>query len=102
MSKKKLEKVAKNYITAHSTYMLYDCCDAMHDIEKHEAQWSVLTDDKINIKDYIRDNLSEFFQKEVRQIIDDLSGEDYNEIVSKSCGELLFPLVPDATKYTPY
>jgi hypothetical protein len=96
MNKKKLDQVAKNYIEAHNRYMLWNCCDSMRDLDRYEAQWSILTDDKIEIKKYIKDNLFEFYQKAlVEAIEEEWDGEmTFEEVIAQGAGEVLFPYEP--------
>jgi hypothetical protein len=95
-NQKKLIQVAKNYINAHTRYMLYDCCDSMHDTEKYEAQWEILTDNGVKIEDFIKTNLFAYYQKTLLEIVEESRGEDetIEEVIENGAGDVLFPYVP--------
>lgn len=76
--------------------MLWDCSDSMHDVDRYEAQWSTLTDDKIKIKKYIKDNLFDFYQKTLVEIIKEgWDGEEtFEQVIESGAGTILFPYEP--------
>ena len=87
---KKIQKVAKEYVIAHTQFALWDCSDAMHEIDKLEAVWDALTDNKESLKDYIKKNLYDYYKEQVEDIAKENS-EPLEEVLADYGDNLLLP-----------
>ncbi len=86
----KINKVAREYIQAHTRYALWDCGDSMREKDVLEGKWEILTDNEPTLKDYIKENLYEEYKEEVRQANKEL-GEDLAETIDTYGSDLLLP-----------
>lgn len=87
---KKIKKVALEYIVAHTQFALWDCSDAMREIDKLEAVWEVLTDGKTTLKEYIKKNLYKEYKDQVEDIAME-NGESLEEVLQSYGHDLLLP-----------
>lgn len=87
---KKIDKAAREYIIAHTQYALWDCSDAMHEIDELEAVWEALTNNNPKLKDYIKKNLYDFYKEQVEDIAKE-NGETLEEVLEDYGNNLLLP-----------
>lgn len=60
---KAAKKEALSYIEPTIRYCFTDCCDSMHESERYCDRFNAVTNDKIDIKDFIEKNLLNEYAK---------------------------------------
>jgi len=77
-------KEARDYIEPAIRYCLTDCSDSMGESEKLEARFCALTNDRINIGDFIAEHLFDDYIKELKTQLDEYGNGE--TIETFSCG----------------
>jgi NAD-dependent DNA ligase len=77
-------KEARDYIEPAIRYCLTDCSDSMHESEKLEARFHAVTDDKVDIGDFIAEHLFDHYIKELKTQLGEYGNGD--TIETFSCG----------------
>lgn len=84
MSKdEKVKNIAKRWIKNIVRSCFFDCCDSMRQEEVDRAKFEGLVDDKINIEDYVLENLKDFYRETVLEEFKSLEecGMTYQELM---------------------
>jgi hypothetical protein len=87
MNLKKAKKEAQDWLWPYLMFAMYDCCDSMHDADRQEARFNTLVDDKIEITEFVRENLRHEYIEALNDAVEE-GGYDG----SMECGVSEFPI----------
>ena len=78
----KIRETVQDWIFSHIQFMLYDCCDSMHEEENLEAKFDGLVNESQTITDYIRANLRESYKS---QVMEEFEQDEYSDLEDLEC-----------------